>query len=135
MNYRQLKNKIQKEFNDFPMFFAFSEKQFNEGRSKLGITSNKDLLSINHGGFIKKSDRDKFTELNESISKQKEDFLNDKQNLIDALVYELGNHEFCITYDEEPTLDALGLDINNLTPMQTEALKESRKIYLETVEV
>ena len=28
--------------------------------------------------------------------------------------YELANHEYCITYDIEPTLDALGLTLDEI---------------------
>lgn len=31
MSYLELKKKHQKEFNEFPMFFAFNQKQFDEG--------------------------------------------------------------------------------------------------------
>jgi hypothetical protein len=34
---REVKSKQQQEINDFPMFFAFSEAQFNEGMKELGL--------------------------------------------------------------------------------------------------
>jgi len=43
-----------------------------------------------------------------AIKKKCKKLAND-QFLYDAFDYKLGNHEYCITWDIEPTLDALGL--------------------------
>jgi len=36
-SYLELKEKHQKEVNEFPMFFAFNDKQFKEGMKKFGL--------------------------------------------------------------------------------------------------
>ena len=41
MSYLELKWKHQKEFNEFPMFFAFNRKQFDEGMKTLGLKPNQ----------------------------------------------------------------------------------------------
>lgn len=38
--YIEVKMKYQKKFNDFPMKFAFNDKQFKEGMEALGLTEN-----------------------------------------------------------------------------------------------
>ena len=63
MTYRELKERQQQEVNAFPMFAAFSEKQFDEGMQRLKIKSRKNVLSIGAGVFIRKDDRDAFVSM------------------------------------------------------------------------
>lgn len=130
MTYNQFKQKIQDEINSFPMFFAFNDEQFIKGKEKLGITDNKELLNIGAGGFIRKADRQRFTDLFKSQAKHRKEFLKDRNNLKESLLYELGNYEYCISYDETPALEALGLKPNKLTDLQKEVLKEVKQEYL-----
>ena len=57
MSYLELKWKHQKEFNEFPMFFAFNRKQFDEGMKTLGLKPNQTnkVYSFDGGGFYRKS--------------------------------------------------------------------------------
>ena len=56
--YSAFKKSKQQKVDEFPMIFAFSQEQLEEGKARLGVTDNKELLSIGAGGFIRKSDRD-----------------------------------------------------------------------------
>ena len=38
--YQIIKEKHQKEFDEFPVAFAFSDEQFKEGMKKLGLNEN-----------------------------------------------------------------------------------------------
>lgn len=118
--YTALKEKHQAEINAFPMFFAFSDKQFAEGMAKLGLTADdtdKIYRLGNTGGFYLKSDSQKLSDMLDRHSTEREDAIyNDDEFVYQMFFYELANHEYCITYDYEPTLDACGLtedDINN----------------------
>ena len=58
MKYLKLKEKHQKEVNDFPFGFAFSNEQFKDMMKKFGL-KEKDtdkIYSIGAGGYIKKTD-------------------------------------------------------------------------------
>lgn len=61
-SYDQLRARQQKEVDDFPMAFAFNDKQFAEGMRKLGLDPSEtcQVLSIGAGGFIRKTDEDAF---------------------------------------------------------------------------
>jgi hypothetical protein len=59
-SYLRLQQKIQKDINTFPMFFAFSNEQFDKGLKKLGV-KKQDLVTIPGGGFIRRADGDRFT--------------------------------------------------------------------------
>lgn len=111
--YMELKNKIQKEVDEFPMGFAFSNEQFEKMKEELGVKEDSELLSIGAGGFIRKTDREAFSELfNNKAKRIDEAIAEDKTGegfIKDMFLYELANHEYCITYDLEDTLYALDL--------------------------
>jgi len=135
MTYTELKKQVEKDINDFPIFFAFNDEQFIEGKAKIGVNSNSELLSIGAGGFIKKADRDNFHEIFVNQKKRLKTFLKDKENLKNSLAYELANHEYCITYDVKPTLEALGLKLEKLTPLQLEILQQAKNEYWNAINV
>ena len=129
--YTELKSKHQKEVDAFPFGFAFSQKQFDEMMSKWGLTPDdtREILSIGGGGYIRRSDADAFKEMMSrhkiqmkmAMKKNEDDFLFHMFN------YELANHEYCITYELDDTLDALGLTIDeiNSNPKMADALKRA----------
>lgn len=137
--YRELKEKQGKEVNEFPKMFAFSNKQFAEGMEKLGLKENETnkLLSIGAGGFIRKSDRkafdDMFVRQEKELKKAIEEDLTGEGFIYNMFNYELGNHEYCITWELDETLNTLGLtmeEINsneNLLHGLKKAIEEQRE--------
>ena len=114
--YEILKGKHQKEVNELPIFFAFSNEQFDEEMKKLGLKpheTDKIYEFKNIGGFYFKTDAEKIF----GIFKQHEDELrdaiaNDKTGdgfIYDMFYTELWNHEFTVDYSTESTLDSLDL--------------------------
>ena len=128
MKYTELKTSHQKELNAFPMAFAFSNEQFKKGLEKLGV-EKEDILSIAGGGFIRKSDDKAFSALFIRHDTAMIEAFKDDAFLTDAIRYELGNHEFCITYNPDDALDALGLSLDD--ERTAECFKAARKQYLE----
>lgn len=112
--YMELKSKHERMVNDFPMGFAFSDKQFKEAKEKLGVKNNKELLSLGSGGFIRKADNEAYGKLLISITKDTAEAIQDDDYLYQGFLYELGNHEFCITGDPESTLDCFNLTIEEV---------------------
>lgn len=118
--YKNLKSKHQKEVDEFPISFAFSDKQFAEGMRKLGLlpTDTDKVYSIGLGGFIRKKDSKAFgdmlkrhtNEMNEAISKDK----TGAGFIKDMFLYEMWNHEYGYTGDLEPVLSALGLTFKDI---------------------
>lgn len=111
--YAELKNKLQKEFDAFPFGFAFSNEQFEKMKKELGVKDNSELISIGAGGFIRKTDEKALDELiNGKEKRMKEAIASDptgKGFIKDMFLYELANHEYCITYELDDTLYALDL--------------------------
>lgn len=136
-SYKVLKEKQQKEVNEFPMVFAFSNKQFDEAMEKLGLksTDTDKIFSIGLGGFIKKEDSVKLQEMMNRHDKEIKEAMQDDQFAYDAFYYELGNHEFIITYDTDDAICALGYtptEINNnkrLLDILKKAVEGQREWY------
>ena len=100
------------ELNKFEgLFFAFSNEQLKEGLHKIGLTvaDTGKIYSIGAGGYILKEKAKEFHEMFARQGEERKSRLKDEKNLIQALVYELGNHEYCITYDPTDALSALDL--------------------------
>lgn len=135
MRYMDMKKRHEKEFNEFPIMWAFSDKQFAAGMYKLGLKPKETykLYSIGSGGYIRKTDSQALTDMLERHDEERTNALQSSdQYAYEAFLYELGNHEYCITYDYEPTLDALGLTLDDVTrdARLLEILKQATRDYI-----
>lgn len=131
--YIELSNKRAKEYEDFPKFFAFGEDQLQEGLKKLN-TTKEDIIGTGYGGFIRKSDKKAYIDMLHRHNTEHKANFNNKAYVYDMFRYELGNHEFVITYDYENTLNALSLDMESVknSSLLSEQLKKATKDYLKT---
>ena len=137
--YQEMKDRQQKEFDAFPMGAAFSQQQFQNMMEKWGLTVNDTdkICSIGGGCYIRKADIAAFTTLiNKTAAELKNAITADTTGdgfIFDMFVYELANHEYCITYDLEDTLDALGLTPEevNVDKRLSYALNKAIKEYLK----
>jgi hypothetical protein len=110
VNYHELKERQQSEINNFPLLFAFNEKQLAEGCDRLGVLEpEKELYSIGAGGYVRRGDSAKFNALINRLGEELEAAIKEPAFLLDALIYELENHEYIYTGNPEPALSALGL--------------------------
>ena len=137
MNYAMLSCSAQERFNNLPIIFifAFSKEQFAEklaeGCKSIGVTDPKtELSSIGGGGYIKRTDLHLFRDVCDANEKERNEFLSDMNNLEEAFLYELGNHEYCITYNDAETWEAVGLDPKTATLEQQGAYADARSEYL-----
>lgn len=112
--YVELKNKHQKEINDFPFGFAFSKSQFDDMMiNKFGLTpeDTDKICRIGGGCYIRKADEKALDEMFKRHSQERraameEDPCGYCYHMFD---YELANHEYNYTRDVTDALDALGL--------------------------
>lgn len=113
--YYELKEKHQGEFNKFPCFFAFSNKQFDEGMEKLGLNKDDtDKIYRGIGGmFYRKTDSKTLKDMLNRHEKEMEKAINEDiagENFVKQMFsYELANHEYGCTYELDVVLDSLGL--------------------------
>ena len=140
--YAEMKARHHERVNALPIKFAFSMQQFREAMESWGLTEN-DTDRIykmgSTGGFYRREDSTLiFSTLEENEIEMQAAIRNDIDGsgfIKDMFLYELANHEYCITYDLEPTLDALGLtaDEVNASPALLNGLKLARTEYLASV--
>ena len=96
---------ISKAITDHKVFFAFSDKQFEE--SKTELQPNEKYVRLQGGGFIPKFQLDSFIKELERIEK---DFKNSilEHDLKDRhIIYELQNYESFYTMDPSEAISAL----------------------------
>lgn len=113
--YKEFKARQEKEMSAFPMKWAFSKEQFEKGMRELGLTpeDTDKVYSIHGGGFYLKTDAETLHELIERHEKEFEEAISADESgdgfIFEMFDYELGNHEYIITWDLEPTLISLGI--------------------------
>ena len=118
--YLNLKQKHQSEFNSFPMQFAFSDKQFNEGMKKLGLNpeDTDKVYSIGGGGFIRKTDSKALAEMSKQHDKEMKEAIQaditGDNFIFNMFDYELGNHEYGYTGRISDAIEALDLTIEEI---------------------
>ena len=113
--YQEMKERQQKEVNEFPMAFAFNKEQFDEGMRKLGLDPSETdkVCRIPAGGFIRLDDVDRLKEMfkrhKQEIRKAIAKDRTGEGFIYDMFYTELCNHEFSVTYDSSDAIRALGL--------------------------
>ena len=132
MKYYEFKEKNNKAFHDFiskNVFFAFSDKQFKEGLEKFNIKENEvadKLYRYVGGGFMLKSAAQEEKQILKRQHRIQNKYFNNYKNLVDALEYEMNNHECGYTGSYAEGLYALGYSWKDL-----EKNKRLRKAYIE----
>ena len=137
--YEEIKNKHQKRVNDFPLGFAFSNEQFKNMMEKWGLTENDTdkIVSIDGGGFLRKTDIEEYNKMWAEIRKEHKDLIGEDKTgegyIKDMFVSELENHEYGYTYELDDTLDALELTREQIanSPSLSHVLELARKEILE----
>jgi hypothetical protein len=114
--YQELKQKQDKEFGEFPIFFAFNNEQFEEGMAKLGLTkfdTNQIYKFGTTGGFYRRTDSERLHEMLTRFEKELQDAIDADPTgegfILEMFGYELADHEYIVSYDTSETLAALGL--------------------------
>jgi hypothetical protein len=134
MNYQQYQKNSAERINNLPMFFAFSDAQFAEGMAKIGLAKEdtKQIFSLGGGGYIKKTDSHLLEKVLEENEIDRKSVIADDKELLNAIVYELGNHEYCITGDPEPTCSALDISLDD--ERIARIFQEAKRLYWSTQE-
>lgn len=133
--YQDWKKKSQKrwdEFIDKNCFFAYNDKQFEEGLEKLHTTENG-IVRTYTGMFVLKNKTDELHQLMEKTDQKETEMMKDPDFVYDMFRTELADHEYCVTFSYEETFDACGVtaeQVNN-NPMWLEQLNKARKDYIK----
>jgi len=114
--YLNLKVRHQKEFDKFPMFFAFTDKSFAEGMKRLGLspTDTDKIYSLKGtGGYYRKTDAATLQEMTERHRREIDEAIAADETgtgfIYEMFNTELANHEYIFTESTTEALEALGL--------------------------
>ena len=113
--YLDLQEKHRKELNEFPIAYAFNDKQLQEALEKLGAKSTQECVTVfGHGDIVKKENAKPFIELLERHSKEIKELLLSDVDMAEAMfLYEMDNHEYAINWSgDEDVMSCFGIDEN-----------------------
>lgn len=133
MNYQEMMDRNAEELGEFKIFYAFSNKQLKEGLAKFGLTEEEGSMQLYKtpgGGFIFRTDANKWESMFVRWDKELIESMKGEDFAINALIYELKNHEYCYTGETEEALRSLGLTLEkiNESPMLQKALTAAIQI-------
>jgi hypothetical protein len=109
--YVEFKERKQEKINDFDMFFAFDNKQLENGLEKLNVNKNE-IVSIGMNGFIRKTDVQKFKNMLNNFKEEHTKNMKNDDYVYHMFKYEMANHEYIITYDDEEILEVCNVNEN-----------------------
>ncbi len=116
-SYTEMMERQQQKVNNFPLGFAFGNKQFEDMMAKWGLDAKKDsdlaqVASIFSGAYILKKDFPAYKNMcrrhHEEMAAAIEADKTGEGFIYEMFLYELDNHEFGYTGDTTDALDALG---------------------------
>ena len=119
-NYKKWKENKQKDFDKLPIYWAFGEKQFKELLQKLNLQDTpedlKKLVSVGCGGIMRKCDLYLLKAHNNTFSTEilKRWLTSNLKFAYSAFKYEMTNHEYYYTYEIDDTLEALGINFEDI---------------------
>lgn len=125
--YVELRKRHQKEVDEFPLYFAFSNEQFEKIIKELNLSNDskseqfygKRLSKLSSvGGFLLKEDVPRLKEMMKRHEDEIErEIKSDKTGegfVYQMFLYEMENHEYGYTGDPEDTLNALGYEWSDI---------------------
>ena len=114
--YLDLQKKHQKELEEFPIAYAFNDKQLEEALEKLGATKEECVTVFGHGDIVKRENAKVFVKM---LENQREEMLQRIKDDLDfaeaAFLYEMDNHEYAINWTgDDDVLDCFGLTFEKI---------------------
>lgn len=114
--YLDLKKKHQKEFESFPIAYAFNEEQMKEALEKLGATKEECVTVFGHGDIVKRTDVKALLAMMKNHDEELKQKLKDDPKFAEAaFLYEMDNHEYAINWSaDEDVLAAFAISFEDI---------------------
>lgn len=131
--YLDLQKRQQQELTDFPIAYAFDEKQLQEALKKLGAEKSECVTVFGHGDIVKKTDAPKLLAMLKRHTKELQEALKDEEFAEAAFLYEMDNHEYAINWDgDADVLACFSLDEKMLLEMGLDgAYRRARRAHMK----
>ena len=134
-DYQTMKKRYHDELNSLPIKFAYSDEQFKDALAEMGLTEADTgrLVRVPGGGFMKKSEshllKEAFLRKENEMESAIQADTDGTGFIFDMFDCELSNHEYCITGDPVPALEACGLSIEDVE--SNPAIKHGLKLAIK----
>lgn len=114
--YLDLQKKHQKELEEFPMAYAFNDKQLQEALEKLGVTKEECVTVFGYGDIVKRENAKPLIAMLERQSEEMLQRIKDDPDFAEAaFLYEMDNHEYAINWSgDEDVLACFGLTFDKI---------------------
>ena len=135
--YLNFKKRQEKEFKEFPIAYAFNDKQLQEALEKLGATRDECVSVFDHGDIVKRTDVNALIAMLQRHTKELRDKLReDKEFAEAAFLYEMDNHEYAINWTaDEDVMDCFSIDWDMLRDWGLEdAYRKARNQHMKNAE-
>lgn len=131
--YLDLQKKHQQELEDFPIAYAFDDKQLEEALKKLGATKEECVTVFGHGDVVKRVDVPDLYAMLKRHVKETHEALKDEEFAEAAFLYEMDNHEYAINWDGDADVMAcFNLDEKKLHEMGLDgAYRRARRAHMK----
>lgn len=135
--YLDLRKRHQKEFEDFPIAYAFNDEQLKEALEKLGATKEECVTVFGHGDIVKRENAKTLVEL---LDHQQDELirhlLDDAEFAEEAFLYEMDNHEYAINWTgDEDVLACFGITFEKINRWGLQrAYRRARERHMEHAE-
>ena len=97
--YLDLQKRHQKELEEFPIAYAFSDEQLQEALKKLGAETKEECVTVfGHGDIVKRENAKALVAMLERHTKETKEALKDPEFAEAAFLYEMDNHEYAINW-------------------------------------
>lgn len=132
--YLDLRSRHQKEFDEFPIAYAFNDEQLKEALTKLGATKEECVSVFGHGDIVRREDAKALIALLDRQQKELIRYLLDDEAFAEAaFLYEMDNHEYAINYSgDEDVLDCFGITFEKINQWGLQrAYRNAREKHME----
>ena len=135
--YLELQKRHQKELEEFPIAYAFNDKQLEEALEKLGATKEECVTVFGHGDIVKRKDVKRLVAMLES---QRDELirriLDDDKFAEAAFLYEMDNHEYAINLSgDEDVMECFGLTFEKINKWGLQgAYRRAREQHMKNAE-
>jgi hypothetical protein len=132
--YLNLQKRHEQELTDFPIAYAFSDKQLEEALEKLGADKSECVTVFGHGDIVKRTAAPALMAMLKRHTKELHDALREDEEFAEAaFLYEMDNHEYAINWDgDADVLACFGLDEKRLIDWKLDgAYHRARKAHMK----
>lgn len=134
--YVDMMKRHQDEISEFPIAFAFNEKQLEEALEKLGAKKEECVTVSGYGDIMKKTDVPAYYAMFKRFNAELAEAMKDEDFAEAAFLYEMDNHEYAINWDgDADVLACFNLDEKKLYELGLDgAYRRARRKHMKHAE-